>query len=224
MWDVCRQPYCRSPHVAVPISMLRRTPNFESIVSESLISTDARTGQPPAIAEAPGLRDKMVLATKGGIILGVPYDSSPAYLTSAIDISLKRLRTDHVELWQIHRPDLLTHPQEIARTLEDAHRAGKIGDWRKAVAYGVVFFVVLFVVQFSFAYFLMSPWSMNPIFATDNFDYATPDTWYKVRREFYPWDATAGAMRVRLILAVVLAIVSARIGLAWGSWMRRVRR
>ncbi|WP_293647893.1 aldo/keto reductase [Sphingopyxis sp. RIFCSPHIGHO2_12_FULL_65_19] len=79
------------------------------------------------LADAPGLRDKMVLATKGGIILGVPYDSSAPYLTSAIDISLKRLRTDHVELWQIHRPDLLTHPQEIARALEDAHRAGKIG-------------------------------------------------------------------------------------------------
>ena len=78
-------------------------------------------------AEAPDLRDKMVLATKGGIILGVPYDSSAAYLTSAIDISLQRQRTDHVELWQIHRPDLLTHPQEIARTLEEAHRAGKIG-------------------------------------------------------------------------------------------------
>lgn len=78
-------------------------------------------------AEAPGLRDKMVLATKGGIILGVPYDSSAAYLTSAIDISLRRLRTDQVELWQIHRPDLLTHPQEIARALEEAHKAGKVG-------------------------------------------------------------------------------------------------
>lgn len=78
-------------------------------------------------AEAPALRDKMVLATKGGIILGVPYDSSAAYLTSAIDISLQRLRTDHVELWQIHRPDLLTHPQESARAIEDAHRGGKIG-------------------------------------------------------------------------------------------------
>ncbi|WP_293974860.1 aldo/keto reductase [Sphingopyxis sp.] len=78
-------------------------------------------------ADAPGLRDTMVLATKGGIILGVPYDSSAPYLTSAIDISLRRLRTDHVELWQIHRPDLLTHPQESARALEDAHGAGKIG-------------------------------------------------------------------------------------------------
>ena len=78
-------------------------------------------------AEAPALRDAMLLATKGGIIPGVPYDSSAPYLASAIDASLRRLRTDRVELWQIHRPDLLAHPQEIARTLEDAHRAGKIG-------------------------------------------------------------------------------------------------
>lgn len=88
-------------------------------------SAEALLGK--VFAEAPGLRDKMVLATKGGIILGVPYDSSAAYLASAIDISLQRLNTNHVELWQIHRPDLLTHPQEIARTLEEAHRAGKIG-------------------------------------------------------------------------------------------------
>lgn len=78
-------------------------------------------------AEAPGLRERMVLATKGGIIPGVPYDSSASYLASAIDMSLRRLRTDHVELWQIHRPDLLAHPQEIARVLEEVHRMGKIG-------------------------------------------------------------------------------------------------
>jgi predicted oxidoreductase len=36
------------------------------------------------------------------------------------------LGTDYVDLWQIHRPDILTHPQEIARTIEDAHKAGKI--------------------------------------------------------------------------------------------------
>jgi len=88
-------------------------------------SAEALLGE--VLAEAPGLRGQMVLATKGGIIPGVPYDSSPAYLTSAIDSSLRRLRTDHVELWQVHRPDLLTHPQEIARALEEAHRAGKIG-------------------------------------------------------------------------------------------------
>lgn len=88
-------------------------------------SAEALLGE--VFAEAPGLRGRMALATKGGIIPGVPYDSRAPYLASAIDNSLRRLRTDHVELWQVHRPDLLTHPQEIARALEEAHRAGKIG-------------------------------------------------------------------------------------------------
>ncbi len=75
----------------------------------------------------PSLRNKMVLASKGGIWIGVPYDSSTAYLTSAIDASLTRLNVDRIDLWQIHRPDILTHPAEVAATLEAAHKAGKIG-------------------------------------------------------------------------------------------------
>ncbi len=77
-------------------------------------------------AENPDLRARMVLATKGGIIPPAPYDSSAAYLAQAIDNSLKRLKTDQIDLWQIHRPDILTHPQEIVRVIEDAHKAGKI--------------------------------------------------------------------------------------------------
>ena len=77
-------------------------------------------------ADAPELRDRMVLATKGGITPPTPYNSSTEYLTKAIDDSLQRLQTDRIDLWQIHRPDILTHPQEIARTVEDAHKAGKI--------------------------------------------------------------------------------------------------
>lgn len=78
-------------------------------------------------AQAPHLRQQMVLASKGGIWPGTPYNSSPAYLTAAIDASLKRLRTDHIDIWQIHRPDLLAHPADIARAIEAAHAAGKIG-------------------------------------------------------------------------------------------------
>ena len=104
------------------------------------------------------------------------------------------------------------------------HRAKEGRDWLMAVVYGIVFFVVLLVAQFLFSYFLMSPWSINPVFATDNFDYAMPNTWYKVRREFYPWDATDGVMRARFVVAVLLAVLSSRVGLAWGNWMRRVQR
>lgn len=78
------------------------------------------------LASEPGLRQRMVLATKGGIIPPLPYDQSEAYLRSAIDASLARLKTDSVELWQIHRPDILAHPQEVARVLDDAVAAGKI--------------------------------------------------------------------------------------------------
>jgi predicted oxidoreductase len=86
---------------------------------------EALLGQ--VFAADPSLRSRMVLATKGGITPPTPYDSSPAWITQAIDDSLRRLGTDHVDLWQVHRPDILTHPAELARALEAAHRAGKIG-------------------------------------------------------------------------------------------------
>jgi predicted oxidoreductase len=79
------------------------------------------------LAADSGLRGRMVLATKGGIWPPLPYDQSATYLESAIDASLKRLRVERVELYQIHRPDILVHPQEVARTLEEAVTAGKIG-------------------------------------------------------------------------------------------------
>jgi predicted oxidoreductase len=74
----------------------------------------------------PGLRSRMVLATKGGIAPPLPYDQSPAYLATAIDASLRRLATDTIDLWQVHRPDILAHPHEVARALGDAVSAGKI--------------------------------------------------------------------------------------------------
>jgi predicted oxidoreductase len=88
-------------------------------------SAEALLGQ--VLQETPHLREKMVLASKGGIWPGTPYNSSHEYLTQAIDDSLRRLRTEHIDLWQIHRPDILTHPAEIAQALEAAHKAGKIG-------------------------------------------------------------------------------------------------
>jgi predicted oxidoreductase len=86
---------------------------------------DAEAALGRVLSEAPELRARMVLATKGGIIPGVPYDSSPAYLERALDASLNRLGVDQVDLWQVHRPDLLAHPQELAATLEKMVASGK---------------------------------------------------------------------------------------------------
>lgn len=79
------------------------------------------------LRRAPGLKAAMVIATKGGIVPGTPYDSSPSHVAAAIDASLNRLGVERIDLWQIHRPDLLTHPSEVARALELALEAGKIG-------------------------------------------------------------------------------------------------
>ncbi len=76
--------------------------------------------------EAPDLRDQIVLASKGGIRMGVPYDSSPAYLRFAVEASLTRLGVERLDLWQIHRPDMLTHPADVAATLDALVAEGKI--------------------------------------------------------------------------------------------------
>ncbi|MFN3864532.1 MAG: aldo/keto reductase family oxidoreductase [Erythrobacter sp.] len=78
------------------------------------------------LAAEPDVRGRIVLATKGGIMPPLPYDQSAGYLRSAIDASLARLRVDSVDLWQIHRPDILAHPQEVARVLDDAVSSGKV--------------------------------------------------------------------------------------------------
>ncbi|MDJ0920341.1 MAG: aldo/keto reductase [Henriciella sp.] len=87
-------------------------------------SAEAVLGQ--VLQDGPGLRDQMVLATKGGIIPPRPYDSSYDYLIGAMDASLKRLRVDHVDLYQIHRPDLTAPFEDTARALNDIVRQGKV--------------------------------------------------------------------------------------------------
>ena len=79
-------------------------------------------------ARAPSLRQNIVLATKGGIEMGVPYNSSAAYLVAACEASLKRLGVERVELYQIHRPDSLAHPAEVAAAFEQLRAAGKIAE------------------------------------------------------------------------------------------------
>jgi len=78
------------------------------------------------LAEVPHLRDAMLLATKGGIVPGVPYDSSRAHILRAVEGSLRRLHVDVIDLYQIHRPDLLGHPEEVAAALAVLRDQGKI--------------------------------------------------------------------------------------------------
>lgn len=87
---------------------------------------DAETRLGAVLARHPAWRDRMVLATKGGIIPGVPYDSSPEHLRAACEASLARLGVDHVDLYLVHRPDMYAHPGAVAETLLALRDEGKI--------------------------------------------------------------------------------------------------
>jgi len=78
------------------------------------------------IKAQPHLRQHMVLATKGGIVPGVSYNSSKARIISACEGSLKRLKTDVIDLYQIHRPDLTTPFAETAEALDQLVSSGKV--------------------------------------------------------------------------------------------------
>ena len=80
-------------------------------------------------AEAPGLRDKIVLATKAGIEMGAPYNSSADYLVAACEALAEAAGCQSgVELFQIHRPDTLAHPAEVAAAFDRLRSAGKIAE------------------------------------------------------------------------------------------------
>jgi aryl-alcohol dehydrogenase-like predicted oxidoreductase len=81
-----------------------------------------------ALAEG-GLREHVQIATKAGIAWGdghVFRDSRPARIRQEIEDSLRRLRTDVIDLYQVHWPDLETPFAETARTLDELQREGKI--------------------------------------------------------------------------------------------------
>jgi len=79
-----------------------------------------------ALSEMPHLRNTILIATKCGIVPGVPYNSSAAHIVRACEGSLRRLQIEVIDLYQIHRPDWLGHPQEIAAALTELRHAGKI--------------------------------------------------------------------------------------------------
>lgn len=72
------------------------------------------------------LRPRMVLATKAGITPPTPYDSRAQHLIAACEASLRRLGVETIDLFQIHRPDLLAHPAEVASALDQLRATGKI--------------------------------------------------------------------------------------------------
>jgi predicted oxidoreductase len=85
------------------------------------------------------LRDKIVIASKCGIRkAGDPgpaapyrYDFSAEHILGSCEASLKRLQTDRIDLYQLHRPDYLARPEEVAQAFS------KLKEQGKALAFGL---------------------------------------------------------------------------------------
>jgi hypothetical protein len=96
--------------------------------------------------------------------------------------------------------------------------------WLQALVIGATFLIVLLVVQWPFARFLMSTAARNRFFGTIYFDYFTPHNSLYFNYEFWHIERTRSQLALGLGLAAVYAILSARIGTACGNWMRRICR
>ncbi len=76
-----------------------------------------------------GHRDDVVIATKLGIRRDGPrrwYDNSPDYIATAIEGSLQRLDTDHIDLYYVHRLDHVTPIEEVIGCLGELVLEGKV--------------------------------------------------------------------------------------------------
>ena len=73
-------------------------------------------------------RKNIVLATKFGMEMDTPVKKggSRRYIMAAVEDSLRRLRTDWIDLYQLHQTDLLTPIEETLRALDDLIRQGKV--------------------------------------------------------------------------------------------------
>jgi aryl-alcohol dehydrogenase-like predicted oxidoreductase len=77
-----------------------------------------------------GRRDGLVVATKGGLRPtdggGVARDASPTWIRRGVEESLRELRTESIDLYQVHWPDPATPLEETAATLAELVAEGKV--------------------------------------------------------------------------------------------------
>lgn len=78
------------------------------------------------------IRQEVKIATKFGITLKdfrQTLDSRPETIRASVEGSLKRLRTDHIDLYYQHRVDKQTAPEEVAETIAQLMKEGKVLHW-----------------------------------------------------------------------------------------------
>ena len=72
-------------------------------------------------------REQLIITSKAGIKTNPQhYDFSPQYLLNSVDASLKRLNTDYLDMFLLHRPDYLFNAEQVAATFQHLHESGKV--------------------------------------------------------------------------------------------------
>lgn len=71
------------------------------------------------------IREKVILQSKCGIRKGM-FDFSKEHILEAVDGSLKRLKTDYLDVLLLHRPDALVEPEEVAEAFDLLESSGKV--------------------------------------------------------------------------------------------------
>jgi hypothetical protein len=96
--------------------------------------------------------------------------------------------------------------------------------WPKAAAFGLIFLGAFLAAQWPFATFLVSPASANWFFGTKYFAYFATPNGYDIRHLFVPINYAAFGFWLIMAEAVLLAILSSRLGAAAGEWVKEIRR
>ena len=78
-----------------------------------------------AIDMNPTIREKMIIQSKCGIRPGF-FDFSKEHIINSVDASLKRLKTDYLDTFLLHRPDTLMEPEEVSEAFAELYASGKV--------------------------------------------------------------------------------------------------
>ncbi len=79
-----------------------------------------------AVGMNASVREKILLQSKCGIVRGKMFDFSQEHILASVDASLKRLRTEYLDILLLHRPDALVEPEEVAAAFDQLHAQGKV--------------------------------------------------------------------------------------------------
>jgi len=122
----------------------------------------------------------------------------------------------------LHFPLLVIVPAVVLDLLWN--KTEQWGRWKLAAVTGPVFVLTFLAAEWPFADFLMSPGARNWFFGMAYFAYFDPAGLLYDPYKFQIAEKTSGQFWSVIFMALVVSVITARLGLSWGDWMRRMRR